>query len=112
MLVTFSLGNLQANAIPVEVDLSVGYVDPTNNEENQQKTPIPIPCVSIDGSELYFETPCDGCVLRIVDENDHVCYSVVIPTGATSLMLPSYLQGNYEIQIVSGIYYFYGYIEL
>ena len=99
-------------AAPILIPLEVGYDDPNNGQGDNGRGPVLIPSISIEGSELFFNTPCDGCVLRIVDENDNVCYSVVIPTGATSLILPSYLQGNYEIQIVSGIYCFYGYIEL
>ena len=106
------LSSVAVWADPELIPLEIGFDDPENSQGDEGRGPVTIPRISIDGNELYFGTPCDGCVLRIVDENDHVCYSVVIPTGATSLMLPSYLQGNYEIQIVSGIYYFYGYIEL
>lgn len=35
-----------------------------------------------------------------------------IPTGTTNLVLPSYLFGEFEIQIIQGNIYFWGYIEL
>lgn len=94
------------------IDFGVGYVDPTNPKEDDPRSPILVPEVDIEGYTLTFYTPCDGYVLRLVDENDAVVYSTVIPTGATSLVFPSYLSGNYEIQIVQGNIYFYGNIYL
>ena len=54
----------------------------------------------------------DDYTLELRDEDDNVVYSTVIPTGTTSLFLPSYLSGNYEIQIIQGNLCFYGYIIL
>lgn len=109
-LALLPLSNLCVMAQPI--DFSVGYEDPQNPKDDDPRSPILVPEVDIDGYTLTFYTPCDGCVLRLVDENDVVVYSTVIPTGATSLVLPSYLSGNYEIQIVQGNYYFYGNIYL
>lgn len=94
------------------VEFGVGYVDPKDGNDGLNKSPILVPEVDLEGYTLTFYTPCDGCVLRLIDENDVVVYSTVIPTGATSLVLPSYLSGEYEIQIVQGNTYFYGYINL
>ena len=110
MLALLPLSNLYVVAQPI--DLSVGYVDPTDPKDDDPRSPILVPEVDSEGYTLTFYTPCDGCVLRLVDENDVVVYSTVIPTGTTSLVLPSYLSGEYEIQIVQGNIYFYGYINL
>lgn len=107
-----SLGNVSVYADPALVDLEVGYVDPNNDNEGQQKTPITVPDISLEDHTLYFYTPCDGCTLRLLDENDNVVYSTVIATGTTSLVLPSTLSGEYEIQIIQGNICFYGYINL
>ncbi len=109
-MLSFTCVNLYANQ--EDVDLQVGYEDPDDGNDGQQKGPVLIPYVCIDGYSLSFITPCDGCTLRLLDENDIVVYSTVIPTGTTSLMLPSYLSGEYEIQIIRGNIYFYGYIIL
>ena len=92
------------DAYAYTVEFGGGYVDPKDGNDGQQKSPILIPNVDIDGYTLTFYTPCDGCVLRLIDENDVVVYSTVIPTGTTSLVLPSYLSGDYEIQIVRGVF--------
>lgn len=109
-MLSFTCVNLYANQ--EDVDLQVGYEDPDDGNDGQQKGPVLIPDVSLDGYSLIFNTPCDGCTLRLLDENDIVVYSTVIPTGTTSLVLPSYLSGEYEIQIIRGNIYFYGYIIL
>lgn len=94
------------------IDFSVGYVDPSTGYPDPHKGPTVIPSVSIDDHTLYFGTPCDGCTLNVVDSNDVVVYTTVIPVGATSLVLPSTLSGEYELQIIQGNYCFYGPITL
>ena len=95
-----------------EIDFEYGIVDPTSGYEPYEKGPVLVPSVSIEDYTLYFTTPCDGCTLRLLDENDVVVYSTVISAGTTSLVLPSYLSGEYEIQIIRGNICFYGYITL
>lgn len=80
--------------------------------QGPHKAPVSIPHIGIEGYTLTFYTPCDGCTLRLSDENDNVVYTTVIPVGATSLVLPSYLSGDYRIEIIQGAIYFWGIIEL
>lgn len=107
-----SLTSVDVYADPTDIELQVGYVDPIDGDSGQHRGPVLIPCISIDNFTLYFTTPCDGCTLRLLDENGVVVYSTVIPTGTISLVLPSYLIGEYEIQIIQGNNCFYGYIQL
>ena len=112
LVLAFSFSGVKAQEVGDEIDLEVGIVDPTGGHEPFKKDPVLVPSVSLDGHTLYFATSCDGCTLRLLDENDVVVYSTVILTGTTSLVLPSYLSGEFEIQIIRGFYYFWGYIEL
>ncbi len=105
-----SLGNVSVYAEPESIDLE--YEDPLLGGLGPNKSPITIPDIGLEDYILYFYTPCDGCTLRLLDENDNVVYSTVITTGATSLVLPSTLSGEYEIQITQGNICFYGYINL
>lgn len=95
-----------------QVFLSVRYVDPTINQQGHPRSPIETPEIGIDGNTLNFVTSCDGCILRLVNEDGEVDYTTVIPTNTTIFELPSYLEGTYEIQIISGDYCFYGEIVL
>ena len=112
LLVLALLSLLSVSVMAKTVTFSVGYVDPSDPKDDDPRSPILIPEVDLEDYTLTFYTPCDGSVLRLLDENDNVVYSTVIPTGTTSLVLPSYLSGNYEIQIVQGNIYYYGSIYL
>jgi len=114
IMVMLPLSNVRVSAEPADMPLETGIVDSSNNQDNPHKTPTIIPKVSIEVYTLYFNTPCDGYVLRLLDENDNEAYSTVIPVGATSLILPPYLFGIYELQLIPNNcnYYFYGTIDL
>lgn len=107
-----SFTSVNVYADPEGINLQVGYVDPDYGNDGGNRSPIFVPEISLDGYSVIFDTPCDGCTLRLVDANDNVVYSTVIPTGTTSLVLPSSFSGEYEIQIIQGNLCFYGYINL
>ena len=89
-----------------------GRIRPTKPGYPRPKSPVVEPTVYLDGYELTFETPCDGCVLQLVDEDDEVVYTIIIPAGTTTLTLPSDLEGTFELQIIDGEWMFYADIEL
>ncbi|MBQ6208919.1 MAG: DUF3244 domain-containing protein [Prevotella sp.] len=93
------------------ISLQVGYIDPTK-ELGTHKSPIMPPIVYLDDYILFFDTPCDGCTVNVVDGSGVVVYTTVIPSGTTSLVLPATLSGEYELQIISGNYCFWGIITL
>ena len=109
-LALLPLSNVTVMAIPI--NFNVGYENPQNPLDDDKRSLTLVPEVGIEDYTLTFYTPCDGCVLRLLDENDIVVYSTIIPIGTTELVLPSYLSGDYEIQIVQGNLYFWGYIIL
>lgn len=94
------------------ISLNVRGIDPTQPVGNPHKSPVYIPQIGIEEHTIYFIDPCDGCTLRVVNEDGEVEYATVIPVDCDSLELPSTLEGEYEIQILRGNYYFYGMIEL
>lgn len=101
-----------SNILLDDIMFFTSYDGPTSEHGTIPKTPIVPPSVSIDDHILYFNTPCDGCTLNIVGSNNVLVYTLVIPTGITSLVLPATLSGEYELQIISGNYIFYGTIDL
>ena len=101
---------LWADSEPISLQEEV--INPTSPHGGIPKSPILVPEVSLDDHTLYFFTPCDGYTLNLVDENDVVVYTIVIPTGTTSWVLPASLSGEYELQLISGNYCFWGMITL
>ena len=102
--------NMCVNAFAGEVPLQVSIDDPNIDKPPYPKTPILIPEVSIDDYTLTFDASCLGCELRLLDEDGVLVYSTTITSG--TLVLPSYLSGNYELQIIRGNFCFYGDISL
>ena len=71
-LAMLPLSNLCVMAQPI--DFGVGYVDPTDPTGDYPRSPILLPEVDIDGYTLTFYTPCDGCVLRLVNDKQRLSF--------------------------------------
>jgi hypothetical protein len=54
----------------------------------------------------------DDFTLELRDEDDAVVYSTIVPAGATLVVLPSTLSGDFELRLVADTYYYIGYINL
>ena len=93
-----------------QVNLHVGFDDPTTNQGEPHRGPVLVPEIDIEDYTLSLDTSCYGCTLTLLDEDGEVAYTTVVTSG--TLVLPSTLSGEYEIQLipVSGDYYFYGYV--
>ena len=100
-----------------QVDLQVSIENPTLPNTGPHKAPprpsaMQIPIVFLDGFMLYFDEPCSGCTLQLVDEDEEIVYAVVLPNGTTEWELPELASGEYKLQIIRGRYCFWGWIEL
>lgn len=109
LLASFS----QAKLEPMwnQIFLQVKIVDPTVHDEPIGRSPVHIPSLSLEEYNLLFHTSCDGCTLRILNEDGDIEYSILIPENTTSMTLPSYLHGECKIQLIRGQFCFYGYVE-
>ena len=105
-----SLSNVRVSAFPIQVRFQTGYVDPHNEQDEPNRTPVQPPLIYIEDGTLTFVTNCDGCELRLVNAEDEVEYTTVI--SSSTLVLPSTLTGSYQLQIICGDYIFYGEINL
>jgi hypothetical protein len=111
IVVSWLLGGL-AFAIPVQINLTVGINDPFPGIPELHKGPEYVPSVVLDGYEITFLAIHPAYTLNIV-ANGVVVYSVALSPYTTSVVLPSWLSGQYEIQLrPDDYYYLYGYIEL
>lgn len=78
------------------------------------KSPTPeAPEASIDDHTLYLYGVDYDLTLYLLDEDGDDVYTVFIPANTASVVLPSTLMGDYELQLYTdGLYYFSGYVEL
>lgn len=112
LTISASLIDAKVQNVYDEVVFHVTYTDPTEDQRPIKKESAIIPSVSLEEHILLFVTPCDGCTLRLINEDRDVEYITVIPTGTTTLILPPYLSGKYQLQIIRGNYCFWAYIDL
>ena len=96
-----------------DVNLQVGIVEPSTSQGGHPRTPIVVPSVTQDGHTLYFNNVTYDLELVLVDEDGDEVYSVLVPANTASVVLPSSLSGDYELQLYPGeAYYFYCVITL
>ena len=106
------IAKITSEAVGNEVILHVNLDDPNLHGKPIKRSPIRVPSISIDDHTLYFNSSCDGCTLRLYNEEGDLVVNLIIPDNSSTINLPSYLTGEYEIQIIRGNYRFYGYIDL
>ena len=106
VLTILTFTNVRVCATPVPVHFDVGIIDPTSDQDEPQRSPATVPSVEIEDNTLIFITSCDGMELRLVNEEDETVFMTII-SGST-LVLPSTLYGDYQLQIISENYIFYG----
>lgn len=93
------------------LDLEVRTIDDKPLHTGYPKAPTLFPTVWQDGYELEIETPHAEYVLNIVSGTT-VVYTVIVPANVSLVVLPSWLSGTYELQLIQGNLCFYGYIDL
>lgn len=101
---------------PVELEVGLtgpvgGGGNPGGDGNSHPRGPVLMPEVNIDGYTLYFGGGFDF-TLQLVDEDDTVVYSTFVFSNTPSIMLPSYLLGEYELRLVTEEYTYYGSIIL
>ena len=106
MAIMLPFTSMQLNA--AQVNLQVGYDDPTTDQESPQRGPVLVPEVSIEDYTLTFSTPCYGYTLELLESDGEVAYTTII--NSTTVNLPSTLSGTYELRLIpsdgSSIYFF------
>lgn len=112
LFISASITNAEVQNVCDGVYLQIALVDPTEDQQPIKRSPVAIPSVSLEDHTLLFATPCDGCTLKLINQDGDVEYTTVIPTEAQTLVLPSHLSGEYCIQIIRGRFCFWGYIYL
>lgn len=96
-----------------QIPLTIGFDDPVPFTPGHGKDAPMIPTIVQNGYEISFQTSHPAYTLYIIEEGT-VVYSVAVTSSTTSIILPSWLSGEYEILLHPNDYnyYFYGFITL
>ena len=76
------------------------------------KSPMRPPVVYIEDYTLTFVAGHPDYELFIKDEDGEIVYSTVVTSAETLVTLPSFLSGDYVIELTMGNWKFTGWIEL
>ena len=99
-------------AVPMMINLKVGLDDYTPIVPQLPKSPVIPPDISYDGNVISFLGQHDSYTLCIYQDGALV-YTVGVSSGTNTIVLPSWLEGQFEIRLLTGdSYYFYGFITL
>ena len=113
ILVLFTIGAYNCYAQKgQEIPLTLQYDERGNPTNPVKRAPMRMPSLFIDGYLLQIDRPCNGDIIRLVDENGNIQYSSVVDANSNQISLPGYLTGTFEIQLIRGRFCFYGYVEL
>ena len=112
-MLTLVTGSASVQQVCGTIPLESGIVDPTEPYNPYPKMPPQAPSLWQEGHEIYFQSSHPDYSIDIV-QSGIVVYSVDVDVTTTSVVLPSWLSGEYEIQIYpdGSSYYFYGDITL
>ena len=108
-LLLFGMPNLFSATF---LNFNVGFDDNSPIIFDYPKTPITVPIVSQEDNVLTFKANHEDFTLQLYDENDLLVYSVYVPSSQTTVTLPTWLSGSYELRLYpdDSYIYFYGYV--
>ena len=106
------MGTIFSLAAPIDLDVSIDDYTPASPGGN--RGPDFIPSIDLSNGVLTFQQNHPVYTLELLDEDGVVVYSVAVPSNQTTIILPSWLSGEYEIRLypADSNIYFYGWIEL
>ena len=116
LLLISLLGLISFNQVCAdEIEISVEKIDNKPLSDIPMKSPVRPINVDLTNGILTFVNGnyCDYALI-LLDEDDEVAYAAAVPAGTSTVVFPSWLQGNYKLCLVpdNSAYYYYGYIVL
>ena len=114
LLACLMLASVLSLSAAGQITLTPQKIDITPAGPGHTKVPAASPFVWQDDYRLDFQESHPAYTLTLIDENGEQAYQTVVPAGTTTLTLPSWLSGEYEIRLQpsGSSIYFYGWIEL
>lgn len=115
LLLSISLlwvASMSAQQVPDSLRLHAGYFDPSEGLESGPRGPVDQLTVGLEGHTLYMSNVDFDVTLQLTDANNCVVYTTFVAANTYSVVLPSYLTGEYKIILIDDERFFWGYITL
>ena len=108
----FIASRAQSGNEGTSIDFSVQIVNPTGSGDDRPRSPICPPKASLSSHTLYILTEHPDYNLQLLSADDTVVYETYVPSTVNVVALPTFLTGEFEIQLQTDTYIFIGRIEL
>ena len=105
------LDEFQGSYNPVQIEMNVGIIDPTETQKGSSYAPIRRPTIGMLGNTLYLYGQFQGLTLQLLDGDAEV-YSTVVEPNADEVELPCGMLGVYELRLCDGRFIYSCEIEL
>lgn len=106
--------SISAQNAPVTqyVQLQVAIFDPSNGAGGLPRGPEDPLTIGLEDHTLYMSNVDFDVTLQLTDANDNVVYTTFVVANTSTVVLPSYLSGEYKIELIDDERCFWGYIDL
>lgn len=113
--ITFSLFvfNVHANTFypPNGEDIRMYWSNPTSTP-SLPRMPIETPEVSLSEHGVRISGSHQDFMLQLIDEDGNTVFQCFFLSSMSSVVIPEFYCGSFELRLVCGGGYFYGYITL
>ena len=92
------------------IDLNLEIIDDSPTGPGRGKAPIRKPIVNQEGQKITFLSSHPEYTINII-QNDEVIYSFVIPSEVSKFEIPTYVEGECILQLISGRFCFWGIVS-
>ena len=97
---------------PIDFTVELNTIDPSDHGHQHPRTPVRPPKASMSDHTLHIQTAHPDYPILLLSSDETVVFESYIPSSVNEILLPSYLTGNYKLQLQSGRFSFTGEIEL
>ena len=112
LCVFLMLGFMIPQTVSAGLNIPMQIIDPTPGDGGNTLAPPRPWYITQDDHTLTLPALADDYTLQLLDEDGLVVYTTFVPSGTTTVILPSTLSGDFELRLVADTYYYRGYMSL
>ena len=92
------------------IDLNLEIIDDSPAGPGRGKAPMRKPIVNQEGQKITVLSSHPEYTINII-QNDEVIYSFVIPSEVSKFEIPTYVEGECILQLITGRFCFWGIVS-
>ena len=109
---SFNPSDYRGTVLSLQVIMTQSVIIPGGAGPSHPKAPLHAPTVTLDGYTLFIYSSHPDYMLQLLSDDETVVFETYVSSDTYEVELPSYLVGDYELQLQTDSYAFVGYVEL